>query len=178
MRCAHAAEVHPRRSATIIVFGGFSRNTDPDVKDDNNMTDELLLLHTDRWAHLLPQLQLRQHHIIWLAKCNLGTCLSGGSSSTVTQRGGGQGQQLTAYLTLAVSTSKAGSKQHRQFILFYKYMLLLLLLQGPGGACADLQGPGALTAWLPQHECGEQQAAARLQILHCRASTATHALVH
>jgi serine/threonine protein phosphatase PrpC len=52
MRCAHAAEVHPRRSATIIVFGGFSRNTDPEVKEDNNMTDELLLLHTDRWAHL------------------------------------------------------------------------------------------------------------------------------
>jgi hypothetical protein len=78
MRCAHAAEVHPRRSATIIVFGGFSRNTDPEVKEDNNMTDELLLLHTDRWAHL----QLRQHHLNCLATSNLGICLSGGSSST------------------------------------------------------------------------------------------------
>jgi hypothetical protein len=49
MRCAHAAEVHPRRPATIIVFGGYSKNTDPDETDrDLNMTDELLLLHTDR----------------------------------------------------------------------------------------------------------------------------------
>jgi hypothetical protein len=60
MRCAHAAEVHPRRSATIIIFGGFSRNTDPTFKDANNMTDELLLLHTDRSAHL----QLGQHRVM------------------------------------------------------------------------------------------------------------------
>ncbi|WIA13363.1 hypothetical protein OEZ85_006944 [Tetradesmus obliquus] len=48
MRCAHAAEVHPRRPATIIVFGGYSRNTDPEEDRELNMTDELLLLHTDR----------------------------------------------------------------------------------------------------------------------------------
>jgi hypothetical protein len=48
MRCAHAAEVHPRRPASIIVFGGYSRNTDPEENRELNMTDELLLLHTDR----------------------------------------------------------------------------------------------------------------------------------
>eukprot|EP00879_Flechtneria_rotunda_P006879 GHRR01007224.1.p1 GENE.GHRR01007224.1~~GHRR01007224.1.p1 ORF type:complete len:794 (+),score=327.13 GHRR01007224.1:497-2878(+) len=48
LRCAHAAEVHPRRPSTIILMGGYGHvSTGVPEQQPYNMNNDVLLLHTD-----------------------------------------------------------------------------------------------------------------------------------
>lgn len=68
VRCAHAAEVHPRMPGCILIMGGYAVNKSAlggpiDPNDAYTMSNELLLLDTDRCApHHAALAALQQLH--------------------------------------------------------------------------------------------------------------------
>lgn len=46
-RCAHAADLHPSQKHTIVIMGGFGA---PGMDEDFQTLNDVLLLHTDRYA--------------------------------------------------------------------------------------------------------------------------------